>query len=163
VLLACVGRRLDIVMREQIAAIPIPPNQEPLRKESLAILGKLAHGQRVSDMSAEQAAFFRPSVQPFLISSFAIDPAAEFAKLKQQTLIVWGESDIQVRRSDFDALVAARPEARTLILPGANHQFKPAPADTTDRAAQLKSYDKAAPLVPDLVPAIVAFIRSVTR
>ena len=112
-------------------------------------------------MSPEQAALFRPSVQPFLISTFAIDPAAEFAKLKVPALIVWGESDIQVRRADFDALVAARPDAKALVLPLTNHAFKPAPADTSDRAAQLRSYDKAAPLVPGLVPALAAFIKSV--
>jgi hypothetical protein len=112
-------------------------------------------------MSPEQASLFRPSVQPFLISTFAVDPAAEFAKLKVPALIVWGESDIQVRRADFDALAAARPDAKAIVLPLTNHEFKPAPADTSDRAAQLRSYDKAAPLVPGLVPALAAFIKSV--
>ncbi|TMI98267.1 MAG: alpha/beta hydrolase [Alphaproteobacteria bacterium] len=158
VLLACAGRRLDVLMREQIAAIPLPADQEHSRAESYAILDRLAHGERVTDMSAEQAKLFRPSVQPFLISAFAIDPAAELAKLETPVLIVWGESDIQVRRSDFDALVAARPDARTLILPATNHMFKPAPREIADRAAQLQSYDRAAPLTPDLIPGIVDFI-----
>ena len=161
VLAAGTGRRLDIVIREQLNALPLPAAQEHFRTEGLAILDKLSRGERVSTISPEQAALFRPSVQPFLISTFAIDPAAEFARLKVPALIVWGESDIQVRRADFDALVAARPDAKALVLPLTNHAFKPAPADTSDRAAQLRSYDKAAPLVPGLVPALAAFIKSV--
>jgi len=163
VLLAGTGRKLDVVLREQLAALPLPPAQEHLRTESYAIVDKLVRGEKVDKVSAEQAALFRPSVQPFLISSFAIDPAAEFAKVKAAALIVWGESDIQVKRSDFDALQKARPDAKAIALVLTNHVFKAAPADTTDRAAQIKSYDKAAPLVPDLVPALVTFIRSITR
>jgi pimeloyl-ACP methyl ester carboxylesterase len=163
VLLAGTGRKLDVVVREQIASLPLPAAQEHFRIESYAIIDKLARGERVDNVSAEQAALFRPSVQPFLISAFAIDPAAEFAKVKTAALIVWGESDIQVKRSDFDALAQARPDAKAIALPSTNHVFKAAPPDLTDRAAQLKSYDRAAPLVPDLVPALVAFIRSITR
>ena len=163
VLLATAGRRLDVILREQLAAIPLPPGKEHLRAEGLAILDNLVRGKRVSDVPPEQAALFRPSVQPFWISSLAVDPAVSLATLKVPTLIVWGESDIQVRRSDFDALAAARPDARALALPKANHEFKPAPADITDRTAQIASYDKAAPLVPGLVPAIADFIGSVAR
>jgi pimeloyl-ACP methyl ester carboxylesterase len=163
ILLAGIGRPLDVVLREQLAALPLPPAQEHFRTDSYAIIDKLVRGERVSDISPQQAPLFRPSVQPFLISTFAIDPAAELAKLRAAALIVWGESDIQVKRSDFDALAKARPDAKAIALPLTNHVFKPAPADTADRAAQLKSYDKAAPLAPGLVPALVTFIRSITR
>ena len=149
--------------REQLAALPLPPAQEHFRTGSYAIIDKLVRGERVDNVSAEQAPLFRASVQPFLISTFAVDPAAEFAKLRTAALIVWGETDIQIKRSDFDALSKARPDARAIALPLTNHVFKPAPPDPADRAAQLKSYDKAAPLVPGLVPALVAFIRSITR
>jgi fermentation-respiration switch protein FrsA (DUF1100 family) len=106
---------------------------------------------------------FRPSVQPFLISIFAVDPVAALAKLRMPALVMRGASDIQIARADFDALAAARPDIRAVELPLANHMFKPAPADLNDRAAQLKSYDPAAPLVPGLVPALVDFIRPLAR
>jgi pimeloyl-ACP methyl ester carboxylesterase len=163
VLLASAGRRLGVIMHDQIAAMPLPPDQEKFRREGLAILDELAHGERVTEMSSLQTGLFRPSVQPFLISTFAIDPAVELAKLKTPTLIVWGESDIQIGRSDFDALTRARPDASTLVLPVTNHELKPAPPNTADRAAQLKSYDKAAPLVPGLIAGIVAFINRTVR
>jgi pimeloyl-ACP methyl ester carboxylesterase len=163
ILLAGSGRRLDLVLREQLAALPLPPAREHLRAESYSIIDQLVRGERVDDISADQVPLFRPSVQPFLISLFAIDPAAEFAKLNTPALVVWGESDIQIRRADFDALAKARPDAKAIALPLTNHVFKPAPADAADRDAQLKSYDKGAPLVPGLVPALVEFIRSATR
>jgi hypothetical protein len=71
--------------------------------------------------------------------------------------------DIQITRIDFDALTRARPDARALVLPEANHVFKPAPSDLADRAAHVGSYDPSAPLVPGLVPALVAFVRSLPR
>lgn len=163
VLLAGSGRRLDVILREQLASLPLPPAQEPLRAQAYGFVDKLVRGERIDTVPPEPAALFRSSVQPFLISTFELDPAAEFAKLKIPALVIWGESDIQVKRGDFDALTAARPDAKALALSLANHAFKAAPADTADRAAQLKSYDKAAPLVPSLVPELVAFIGSLPR
>jgi uncharacterized protein len=163
VLLAGMGRRLDAVLREQLLAIPLPPEQEHLRAEGLSILDRLVRGERVDNVPPEQAVLFRPSVQPFLISAFAVDPAAELARLSLPTLIVRGASDIQVSRADFDVLVKARPDAKALELPLSNHEFRPAPADLSDHAAQLRSYDPAAPLVPGLVPALVNFIQANAR
>ncbi len=153
-LLAGPGRNLAVILREQLRGIPLPPDREHLRTESFAILDKLVRGEQVASVPPEQAALFRPSVQPFLRSVFAIDPAAALAKLRVPVLIVRGASDIQVARSDFDALAAARPDAKTIELPLTNHVFKPAPADVSDRAAQLKSYDSAAPLASGLMPVL---------
>ena len=161
VLLASPGRRFDAILREQIMAIPLPPDQEHFRKEALDILEKLARGERVPNVSPQQAALFRASVQPFLISMIAVDPAGELSRLTLPVLIMQGASDIQVRGADFEALTKARPDARKLLLPETNHVFKKAPADLSDRAAQLKSYDKDAPLVPGLVLALVEFVTSV--
>src|SRR5262249_2754595 len=149
------------ILREQLMAIPLPPAQEHYRQEALEILDKLARGERVPKVPLAHMALFRPSVQPFLLSMFPIDPSAELGRLTLPTLIVRGECDIQVSQVDFDALVRARPDARKLQLPLTNHAFKPAPADLTDRAAQIRPYNPAARLVPGLVPAVVEFVRSV--
>jgi pimeloyl-ACP methyl ester carboxylesterase len=162
-LLAGIGRRLDVVIREQLLAMPLPPTHESFRKEGLEILDKLSRGERVDTVSQENAPLFRPSVQPFLLSVFAIDPAAELAKLTLPVLLARGQSDIQVSAVDLELLSKARPDARVLSLPETNHVFKPAPADTSDRAAQLKSYDTAAPLVPQLISALAEFINSPVR
>jgi uncharacterized protein len=158
ILLAGIGRRFDAVLREQLMSVLLPPEQERFRQQGLEILARLASGERVADIPPEQMVLFRPSVQPFLISMMAVDPAAELAKLSVPTLIARGDSDIQVSAADLDALAKARPDARVLHLPATNHVFEPAPADVSNRAAQLASYVPAAPLVPDLVPALASFI-----
>jgi len=157
-LLAGPGRPLHVILREQLMAIPLPPSQEHYRQEALEILDKLARGERVPNVPPAHMALFRPSVQPFLLSIFPIDPAAELGRLTLPTLIMRGACDIQVSQADFDALTRARPDAAKLLLPLTNHVFKPAPANISDRAAQIKSYNPAAPLVPGLVPAVVDFV-----
>jgi pimeloyl-ACP methyl ester carboxylesterase len=163
VLLAGPGRNLAVILREQLQAIPFPPEQEPVRRAAFDILEKLARGERVANVPPEHAALFRPSVQPFLLSVFAVDPAAELARLRIPTLVMRGASDIQVARADFDALTAARFDVEAVELPLTNHVLKPAPADLSDRQAQLKSYDPAAPLAPGVLPTLTAFIRSAAR
>ncbi len=158
--LAGTGRKLDAVLREQLQNIPAP---EPLRSEAFQILDRLAAGERVSEVPRPHWPLFRPSVQPFLLSVFAVDPGAALARVTVPVLVVSAGRDLQVTRADFDLLTKAKPNARTLVLPDANHVFKLAPADLSNREAQLKSYDPAAPLVPALVPALIDFVRSVAR
>ena len=141
-LLAGPGRRLDVILREQFQKAPLP---ESLRSEALQIIDKLVAGERVTDVYQEFRPVFRPSVQPFLMSMFAIDPAAALARISVPALIVSAARDIQITRTDFDALSKARPDARTLVLAEANHIFKAAPSDLADRPAQIRSYDASAP------------------
>jgi uncharacterized protein len=153
-LLAGPGRPLHVVIREQYTA-----GAEPGLKEVLEIIDALARGERVpvSDPKSD----FAPFLQPYWISALNVDSAAELSRLTLPTLIVQCGRDIQVRRSDFDALVRVRPDARTLVLPTANHMFKPAPADMTDRKVNIRSYVADAPLVPELVPGLVEFVSGV--
>ena len=71
--------------------------------------------------------------------------------------IVQGTTDIQIMVADAERLHAARPDARILVIPGANHLFV---ADAgTDAVAQAASYtDPTLPVVPELVPALADFI-----
>jgi alpha-beta hydrolase superfamily lysophospholipase len=159
-LLAGIGRTLDVVIREQLLAHQIPPDQEHLRKQALVILKKLAGGKQVDNVPELQYALFRPSVQPFLLSAFAIDPAASLAALKRfPVLLVRGKCDIQVSAEDLQLLAEASPDARVVSIPRANHIFKPAPEDLSDRQAQLDSYAAPVPFVPELMRALVSFVR----
>jgi pimeloyl-ACP methyl ester carboxylesterase len=162
VLLSGPGRRFDVILGEQIKNLPLPRGQEHVRLETLSILETLAKGERVANVSKQNMILFRPSVQPFLISLIPVDPAAEFGRLTVPALIVQGARDVQIRQTDFEALRKARPDARSLLLPEANHVLTRAPADLSDLAAQIKSYDPNAPLVPELVPALAEFIKSVS-
>ena len=71
-----------------------------------------------------------------------------------------GSTDIQVSVADAEALKAAQPRAELHILPDANHVF--VRVATTDRAAQAAAYmEPSLPLVPELVPLVVAFVDKV--
>ncbi len=157
VLLATPGRTYLQVMRGQLKE-RLPAD---LDASANAILDSLAAGKAVGNLPPQLAGLFRPSVQPFLMSIGNFDPAAALAQSKAPVLIVHAGRDLQVSATDFDALRAARHDAQALLLPEANHTLKVSPAD---REGNLALYSNpGAPLDPALMPALVAFIRSVDR
>jgi pimeloyl-ACP methyl ester carboxylesterase len=157
VLLTTPGRTYLAVMRSQIKG-RLPPD---LEASASTILDSLAAGNRVDDPPRQLAALFRPSVQPFLMSIGNFDPAAALAQSKVPALIVHAGRDLQVAAVDFDMLRTARNDAQTLALPEANHTLKVSPADREGNTALYRN--PSAPLDPALMPALVAFIRSVAR
>lgn len=104
-------------------------------------------------------ALFRPSVRPYLVSWFRYDPAVEIAKLSIPAMIVQGTTDIQVARKDADALAAAMPAAKLVVIEGMNHVLKSAPAG---RAEQGPAYsDPTIPVVPRLLDEVAGFVKAV--
>jgi alpha-beta hydrolase superfamily lysophospholipase len=144
------GRPLGEVLRDQLRR----RLSEPLRSQALAVLDQLVLGHAVADPSAELAALFRPSVQPYLISELMIDPAAEARKVRAPMLFVQGDADQQVTSEDFDRLKAARPDGQVLLIAGMIHPLKTSPAP--GEAVRLTSL----PLAKGLGEAVVAFIAS---
>ena len=157
ILLTTPGRSFLAVLRGQLKG-ELPPE---LEASANAIMDSLAAGKPVDDPPQQLRALFRPSVQPFLISIANFDPAAAFARSTVPALIVHAGRDLQVSPGDFEALRAARSDAQVLELPEANHVLKTSPADIEGNRALYRN--PAAPLDPALVPAVVAFVRSVTR
>ena len=158
VLIAAPGRRLGDVLREQLQQNGMPA---PLLTDALAALAALEHGESVSTVKPELAALFRPSVQPFMRSVLAIDPAGELGALKLPVMIVSGGHDLQVSAADAALLAKARPDATRLDIPDMNHVLKIAPAD---RAGQQDAYaNPNLPLAPGLGDAVAAFVRRVAQ
>jgi pimeloyl-ACP methyl ester carboxylesterase len=154
--IAGIGRPVSQVLREQLAArVPAA-----LMAESDRIMAQLDNGKTTTDsVSRELGALFRPSVQPYLISWFRYDPAAELRRLDVPVLIAQGTTDIQVSEKDARLLAVADPQARTIVVDGMNHVLKMVPADA---AAQMRSYsDPALPVAPQLVDAIATFVNGV--
>jgi pimeloyl-ACP methyl ester carboxylesterase len=147
------GRRLSDILREQLKG-----KLDALAETNEAILKSLEAGKRVADVPKELRALYRPSVQPFLISVFKLDPAALVAKLKCPVLIVRGTADIQVSAADFDRLAKARPSVETLAVKNMTHVLKLV-SDPKDRAEQMKTYtDPALPVAPALVEGVAKFL-----
>lgn len=151
VLLSGAGRPAGAVLREQLAALP-----EPLKTQALAAVADLEAGRTVADPPASLAALFRPSVQPYLISWLALDPAKLAAAYDGPIFIGQGATDLQVGVADAEALKAAQPRAERVVWDGVNHVLKVAPAE---RAANVATYmDPALPLAPGVVEAVAAFV-----
>jgi pimeloyl-ACP methyl ester carboxylesterase len=149
---AGVGRKMHIVLREQLAK-NLPAN---LKEQSEKIIDELVAGRTVADPPKALAGLFRPSVQPFLISKFKYDPAKELARLEMPVLIVQGTTDVQTGVEDARVLAAARKEAKLVLIEGMNHLLKKA----STQLEQARAYfDPTMPLAPDLTEEIATFLR----
>ena len=149
--LAGAGRKMDVVLREQLAK-NLPAD---LKAKSDKIIDELVAGRTALDPPKELSSLFRPSVQPFLISEFRYDPAQEMAKLEIPVLIVQGTTDVQIKVEDAKVLAAAKKDAKLVIIEGMNHTLRQA----STQAEQVKAYfDPALPLAPKLADEIAAFL-----
>ncbi|HKU81316.1 MAG TPA: alpha/beta fold hydrolase [Candidatus Tumulicola sp.] len=148
------GRPAATVLREQLQ----PKLSAALYAQADAVITQLQQGHTVANPPAELAALFRPSVQPYLISWFKYDPAADIAKVTVPVTIVQGTADIQVTMADADALKRGAPSARLVVVQGMNHVLKYAP-DTKSQAAILKGYeDSSLPVAPEAVAAVATVV-----
>lgn len=120
------------------------------------ILDSLAKGKAVSHIDPLLWSFFRPSVQPYMISWFKHNPQADIKKLTIPVLIIQGTSDVQIDTTDAKELYAASPKAKLDIIKGMNHVLRNV---GTDKDLNMKSYsDPTLPLDEKLVKDIVGFI-----
>lgn len=146
------GRPAADILREQLTAAGVPPAMFE------SALDSLAAGRTVANTPPALASLFRPSVQPYMISWFRYDPAAELKKLPYATLVIQGTHDVQVSAKDAE-LLAAAPGAKLVTIDGMTHVLKSGPADKAAQASTTYS-DPSIPLAPEVVSAIVTYVRA---
>ncbi len=134
IMLAGSGRRIDLLLREQLQG-RLPP---PLLATAHYLIDELNAGRPHEQVPDALHVLFRPSVQPYLISLFQQDPASAFAKTTAPALIIQGTHDIQVGQADAEALQRAREDAELALIPGMNHVLR---IVSTDHDAQTASYN----------------------
>lgn len=150
--IAGAGQPIDVILREQLKSQP-----SIVLSSATPILDSLVKGQKVENVPPFLMALFRLSVQPYMISWFAYDPAEQIAKIEKPVLIVQGTTDIQVSVNNAQILAKAKPDAQVTIIEGMNHILKPADAD---RAANMATYTQAdLPVEPKLIDIIANFIK----
>ena len=153
VMMSGAGRPIIQILREQISR-QLPP-EEIVKWDSA--FARYLRGEAPGDVHPGLMSLLQPVNLHFMQTWVKYDPAAEIAKVKVPTLIIQGGRDIQISEADAQALKTARPAARLVIIPAANHVFRAATTD--DRMAQAKLYtDPTIPVVPELVPAIVDWV-----
>lgn len=135
VLLAGAGRPTDEILKTQIR------QTSPMVLESVSsIIDTLKMGRMVEQVPQMLYALFRPSVQPYLISDFAVDPVAVLQGVDVPVLIIQGDKDLQSGVEDARLLQNARPDAELVIIPNMNHVLKP--CVSTDMVVQMETYVK---------------------
>lgn len=150
------GRPLGEVMRAQLHANPA---NAPLLPDADRAIDALEAGRTIpaSSLTPPLPMLFADAVQPFLVNSFAKDPAKLAAATAKPLLIVQGESDLQVTVDDAKILKAAQPKATLVLLPQVNHVLKTVEGDS--RGANLATYaDPNLPLAPGVVTAVADFV-----
>lgn len=150
------GRPMGEVLRGQMRANPANASLLPAAE---AAIDALVAGRPVDpqNLPAALQPLFNPAVQGFLISAFALDPAKLAATVRQPMLILQGRRDLQVSVADAEALAAANPNAKLVLLEDVNHVLKSVASD--EPAANLASYGNSAlPLAPTVIEAIAGFI-----
>lgn len=152
--LAGVGSKAADVIRWQLQQQAV---SERVRERSEGILQSLENGQTTEPIPPSLHGMFRPSVQPYLISWFRYDPAQELAQLRLPTLIVHGDTDIQVSVQEARKLAAAQPAAQWLIVPGMNHVLKTAPLDLAQQQSTYTNPDL--PLPGSLTQPLIGFLK----
>jgi alpha/beta superfamily hydrolase len=146
------GRPADQVIREQVK------DQILISKATNEILDVLLEGRTVDSIPPILNALFRPSVQPYLISWMKYDPAREISTMASSTLIIQGDTDIQVGVKDAQLLKENQPDAELIVIEGMNHVLKPSPMDYLPNIATYSKPELG--LHSGLVPAITRFIQS---
>jgi pimeloyl-ACP methyl ester carboxylesterase len=151
--IAGAGQPADRVLREQLGS-RLPPD---LLAEANKTLDALVAGHTVETFPPQLVSLFRPSVQPYLISWFRVDPQKEIAALRIPVLIAQGTFDAQVSPADAALLAKAQPHAKLVSIEGMNHVLKKV---AKDQAVQQASYgDPSLPVAPELIEAIAAFVK----
>jgi len=147
------GRRTGEVLREQLSR---QFDSVTLVRYDTAMKHYLL-GEQPADVPPQLAMLFVPVNRTFMSSMMAFDPPAAIRAVRHPVLIVQVSTDLQARVVDAERLHAARPDAKLVVIPLANHVLKQV-ADTT-LPGQLPSYQNPAlPIMPDVVSAIADWI-----
>lgn len=140
------------LLKQQLSIQPM------LSKFAIPYVDSLTKGVQVDSIMPLLYTVFRPSVQPYLISWFAYDPAVELAKLEIPVLIVDGGTDIQVGPDNALRMKQRVPTAQHVHIPTMNHILKDAPPERMENMATYSNPEL--PLTAELMPNIISFIRT---
>lgn len=160
VLLCCPGFPMDQILNAQLSA-QLVPQHVGLMVTATTIIKRIKAGERVpvESIPQELLSLFHPSVQPFLCSSMAFDPAELMSRVEQPTLVISGGRDIQVTKENAERLMAGAKRGEHLHFEQMTHILKD--ADTNDRIQQLVNVYVNAnlPLTEGISEAIIEFVK----
>lgn len=152
VLLASAGYRADTLLKRQLSYL-----HENAKKVIFPLIDTFAKGYKVENIPPMLSMFFRESIQNYLISWFAIDPAIELSKIKIPTLIIQGDNDFQVSVDNAERLKSFKKDAELKIIPHVNHVLVEAPKE---KKANMDTYNQPElPISKLILDTIIEFIQ----
>lgn len=160
VLLCCPGFPMDQILTAQLSAQLIPQHLG-LMVTATTLMQRIKAGEMVpvESIPQELLSLFHPSVQPFLCSSMAFDPAELMSRVELPTLVISGGRDIQVTKENAERLIANAKCGEHIHFGQMTHILKD--ADTSDRIQQLVNvYINAnLPITQGLSETIAEFVK----
>lgn len=159
VLLSAAGFPMDKILNAQLSA-QLVPQYLGLMMTATNIIQRIKRGEEVAleSVPKELLSLFHPSVQKFLCSSMAFDPAELISRVEQPALIISGGRDIQVTKENALQLLSKAKHGEHINFENMTHILKD--ADTSDRIEQLMGVytNSNLRLTEGLTAAIVTFI-----
>lgn len=149
--IAGAGKAANQILKDQLATQPAM-----VKDPSYRIIDSLVLGKTVSDVSPMLFSLFRPSVQPYMISWFKYNPVTEITKLSIPVLIIQGTQDLQITTGDADALAAAKPTAKKVVIQKMNHVLKIVEGGQAENVASYSN--PSLPVSEELVKEVVSFV-----
>lgn len=156
--LAGAGYPIDEILQAQLGRELISFNPGLLLRAQ-SIIAAIKAGKTAADIPPLLQQVFHPSVQPYLSSWMRYDPRESIRRVTQPVLILNGDNDIQIPADNAEALAAAQPAARKIIVKGMTHLLKT--SEITDpRQQKIAHYtDPSLPVSEELVGHMAAFVR----
>ena len=142
------GETMDKVLLEQLK----PKLSDSLYQQSVNILNDLRDGKTPAKVPADLTMVFSAGNFNYWKSTFRLDPCALMTSLRMPVLIVGGAADVQVSPAQVTMLQDCKPGTNLVLIEGMTHALKNSNGISPDKKTPL-------PLSPELVPALVAFIR----
>ncbi|MEI8255889.1 MAG: alpha/beta fold hydrolase, partial [Deltaproteobacteria bacterium] len=152
VLLASMGRPFGVILREQLARQLSATDMAEFDR----VVGEIRAGRPTTSTVAAIQSTLNPSLNlNYMRGELDADPAALLRALRMPTVVIQGDTDIQVTVADARALAGARPDVRLVLLPHVNHVLRDEATATPDQASY---HNPALPLGPGVLDAVYSGI-----
>jgi pimeloyl-ACP methyl ester carboxylesterase len=158
VLASATGRDLTTILREQLSRQFSPAMVSQFDTAWTAYLA----GEPFTTPKGLEALFV-PVNRRFMQSWRDIDPVDLLRGLALPTLVLQGETDVQVTPADANALGSARPDVKVVLLPGVNHVLKIDHGKTIAEQMASSYTNRSLPLAPGVVTTIADFLLTARR
>ncbi len=147
------GYPIDETLKKQLSMF-----SKDFYEQGSIIISELKKGNLFENVPASLHLFFRPSVQPFLISYMKYNPQEVIKSAKYPILIIQGAMDSQTSIDDANKLNISNKNSKLVVIDNMNHLLR----DVENAIENKMTYgeDRLA-LSPSLIDEIMIFLETI--